>query len=156
MGSLCAKILRISQADPLVALRLGGSNPCTLPSFSILQADTLSRMGFLTQLKWKMVGIDAEMTSRVTIREKLSKRVVLKEKGFRWVCLVKPCSIIFLDPPNMRTWAQVAYRYLITHCSTVQWAWPGLDKNWLKCCTTNATSMCMPITAYMMDLTAVK
>jgi len=50
-----------------------------------------------------MVGIDAEMTSRVTIREKLSKRVVLKEKGFRWVCLVKPCSIIFLDPPNMRT-----------------------------------------------------
>jgi len=34
-----------------------------------------------------MVGIDAEMTSRVIVREKLSKRAAMKEKGLEWVCL---------------------------------------------------------------------
>src|SRR5882724_2307344 len=47
----------------------------------------LSRMGFLTQLKCKKVGIDKEKTSRVIVREKLSKRAVVKEDGLGWVYL---------------------------------------------------------------------
>jgi len=38
-------------------------------------------MGFLAWLKCKMVRINPEMTSRVTIRERLSKRAVMKEKA---------------------------------------------------------------------------
>jgi len=41
----------------------------------------LSRTGFLTQLKRKLVRINREKTSRVTIRENLSKRAVMKEQG---------------------------------------------------------------------------
>ena len=44
-------------------------------------------MGFPTQLKSKMVRIDREMTSRVTIREKLSRRAVKKEKRLGQVYL---------------------------------------------------------------------
>jgi len=38
-------------------------------------------MGFPTRLKRIKVGIDKEKTSRVIIREKLSKRAVMKEDG---------------------------------------------------------------------------
>jgi len=41
----------------------------------------LSRPGFPTQLKCNKVGIDKEKTLRVIIREKLSKRAVMKEMG---------------------------------------------------------------------------
>jgi len=33
------------------------------------------------------VGIDKEKTSRMIVREKLSKRAVMKEDGLRWVYL---------------------------------------------------------------------
>jgi len=41
----------------------------------------LSRTGFPTQLKGNKVGIDKRKTSRVIVREKLSKRAVVKEDG---------------------------------------------------------------------------
>jgi len=44
-------------------------------------------MGFLTQLKLKMVGIDREMMSGVSVGAKLSRRAVMKEHGLRQVCL---------------------------------------------------------------------
>jgi len=47
----------------------------------------MSIMGFPTQLKSKMVRIDREMTSRVTIRVKLSRRAVKKEKRLGQVYL---------------------------------------------------------------------
>jgi len=47
----------------------------------------LSRMDFPFQLKCKMVEINVDMMSRVTVRERLSKRAVMKEKGLGWVCL---------------------------------------------------------------------
>jgi len=45
------------------------------------------RTGFLTRLKCKKVGIDKEKTSRVIVREKLSKRAVVKEDGLGRVYL---------------------------------------------------------------------
>ena len=48
---------------------------------------SLSRMGFPTRLKCKKVGIDKEKTARVIVREKLSKRAVVKEDGLRRVYL---------------------------------------------------------------------
>jgi len=42
---------------------------------------SLSRTGFLTRLKGNKVGIDKRKTSRVIIREKLSKRAVVKKMG---------------------------------------------------------------------------
>jgi len=47
----------------------------------------LSRTGFPTRLKCKKVRIDKEKTSRVIVREKLSKRAVVKEDGLGWVYL---------------------------------------------------------------------
>src|SRR5882724_9298897 len=47
----------------------------------------VSRTGFLNRLKCKKVGIDKEKTSRVIVREKLSKRAVVKEVGLGWVYL---------------------------------------------------------------------
>src|SRR5882724_3352412 len=47
----------------------------------------LSRMGFPTQLKCNKVGIDKEKTSRMIIREKLSKRAVVQEDGLGRVYL---------------------------------------------------------------------
>src|SRR5882724_5697820 len=47
----------------------------------------MSRTGFPTQLKCKKVGIDKEKTSRVIVREKLSKRAVVKEDGLGQVYL---------------------------------------------------------------------
>jgi len=44
-------------------------------------------MGFLIQLKSKKVEINREMTSRMTIGEKLSRRAVMKEERLRQVCL---------------------------------------------------------------------
>jgi len=41
----------------------------------------LSRTGFPTRLKSNKVGIDKGKTSRVIVREKLSKRAVVKEDG---------------------------------------------------------------------------
>jgi len=43
----------------------------------------LSRTGFLTRLKCKKVRIDKEKMLRMIIREKLSKRAVMKENGLR-------------------------------------------------------------------------
>ena len=42
------------------------------------------------------------------------------------------------------------------HCAAVQCARPGFDENWLRCCTANATSMCVPLVAYMIEPTAVR
>ena len=47
----------------------------------------LSRTGFPTRLKCNKVGIDKEKTLRVIVREKLSKRAVVKEDGLGWVYL---------------------------------------------------------------------
>src|SRR6266481_638807 len=44
----------------------------------------------------------------------------------------------------------------MVHCTVVQWAFPGLQLNWLRCCTVKATSGCMAVVAYMMHLTAVR
>jgi len=41
----------------------------------------LSRTGFPTRLKGNRVGIGKRKTSRVIVREKLSKRAVVKEDG---------------------------------------------------------------------------
>ena len=65
-------MIKLAWGDPLEML----------PSHAWL----VSRTGFQTQLKCKAVRIDAEMMSRVTIGERLSKRAVVKEKGIRWVC----------------------------------------------------------------------
>src|SRR5882724_12643568 len=50
-------------------------------------ASLLSRTGFPTRLKCKKVGIDKEKMSRMIVREKLSKRAVVKEDGLGWVYL---------------------------------------------------------------------
>jgi len=47
----------------------------------------VSRTGFPTRLKGNKVGIDKGKTSRVIVREKLSKRAVVKEDGLGWVYL---------------------------------------------------------------------
>jgi len=47
----------------------------------------VSRMSFPTRLKCNKVRIDKEKTSRVIVREKLSKRAVVKEDGLGWVYL---------------------------------------------------------------------
>src|SRR5882724_12270450 len=47
----------------------------------------LSRTGFPTRLKCKKVGIDKEKTLRVIVKEKLSKRAVMKEDGLGRVYL---------------------------------------------------------------------
>jgi len=47
------------------------------------------RTGFSTRLKCNKVGIDKEKTSRVIVREKLSKRAVVKEDGLRRVYLLR-------------------------------------------------------------------
>jgi len=47
----------------------------------------LLRMGFPTQLKCNKVRIDKEKTLRMIIREKLSKRAVVKEDGLGRVYL---------------------------------------------------------------------
>jgi len=47
----------------------------------------MSRTGFPTRLKCNKVGIDKEKMSRVIVREKLSKRAVVKEDGLRQVYL---------------------------------------------------------------------
>ena len=44
-------------------------------------------MGFLTRLKGNKVGINKGKTSRVIVREKLSKRAVVKEDGLGRVYL---------------------------------------------------------------------
>jgi len=44
-------------------------------------------MGFPFQSKSKKVRIDREMTSRMTVREKLSRRAVVKEQRLGQVCL---------------------------------------------------------------------
>ena len=41
----------------------------------------MSRMGFPTQLKSKKVDISKEKTSQMIVKEKLSKRAVVKENG---------------------------------------------------------------------------
>src|SRR5882724_1507801 len=46
-----------------------------------LQFRQVSRTGFLTRLKSNKVGISKGKTSRVIVREKLSKRAVMKEDG---------------------------------------------------------------------------
>ena len=43
--------------------------------------------GFSTRLKGNKVGNDKRKTSRVIVREKLSKRAVVKEDGLGWVYL---------------------------------------------------------------------
>ena len=47
----------------------------------------LSRTGFPTRLKCNKVGINKEKMSRMIVREKLSKRAVVKEDGLGRVCL---------------------------------------------------------------------
>ena len=47
----------------------------------------MSRTGFPTRLKCDKVGIDKGKTSRMIVREKLSKRAVVKEDGLGQVYL---------------------------------------------------------------------
>src|SRR5882724_5743958 len=47
----------------------------------------LSRTGFPTRLKSKKVEIGKEKMSQMIVKEKLSKRAVVKEDGLRWVYL---------------------------------------------------------------------
>jgi len=46
-----------------------------------IHCSTLSRTGFPTRLKGNKVRIGKGKTSRVIVREKLSKRAVMKEDG---------------------------------------------------------------------------
>src|SRR5882724_11229354 len=57
---------------------ISGSSPNTY---------SLSRTGFPTRLKGNKVRIDKGKTSRVIVREKLSKRAVMKEDGLGRVYL---------------------------------------------------------------------
>src|SRR5882672_9433042 len=57
------------------------------PNLKSVSFTPLSRTGFPTQLKSKWVGIGQERTSGVNVKERLSKRAVVKEKRLGKVSL---------------------------------------------------------------------